>query len=88
MALMNGEKELFDGCVTQVVYDEGGKYVALGGPTGIKITTVKEWGTTASLDFPVGKGGDVSGLAWIGKDLIASSNKKRQVYFFGGKQEE
>lgn len=65
--------------VTNVVFDEGGKYVAMGGKGGVKITTVKEWGISATLahNHPT------SGLVWVKGVLAASSEKERFVHLYG-----
>jgi len=78
MATLNAEKDLL-GSITTLAYDASGKYVAMGGTGGVKITTVKEWGTTASLEVE----GEVSGIVWVGKDIVSCSDKKRLVRFFG-----
>lgn len=65
--------------VTAVVFDKSGKYAAMGGKGGVKITTVKEWGITASLEstYPA------SGLVWNKSTLAMCSDKERAVHFFG-----
>jgi hypothetical protein len=45
----------------------------------VKITTVKEWGTTASL--PPGK--PVSGIVWNKSTVVTCSDKERAILFFG-----
>ena len=66
--------------VSCLAYDESGKYLAFGGEGGVHVTTVKEWGTTASipLDHPV------SGVVMGQDKLIATcSSKERAVRFHG-----
>lgn len=66
--------------VATVRFDASGKYLAYGGVGGIRITTVKEWGVTASIET---KKAGVNVVMW-GADWIASSNsKKREVEFYG-----
>jgi WD40 repeat protein len=65
--------------VTAVTFDKGGKYAAMGGKGGVKITTVKEWGITASLESKH----PASGLVWTKSTLAFSSDKDRAVHFFG-----
>jgi hypothetical protein len=75
---MNADKDLLDSVVA-IAYDDSGKYVAFGGKGGVKITTVKEWGTTASL--PPGK--PVSGIVWNKSTVVTCSDKERTILFFG-----
>jgi pre-mRNA-processing factor 19 len=78
MAVMNVGKELLES-VTSLTYDPSGQYVAFGGKGGVKITTVKKWETTASLESNV-----VSGLVWNDPSIVGTcSNKQRAVYFHG-----
>jgi len=66
--------------ITTVVFDPSAKYAAYGGKSGIVITTIKEWGTTAqiSTDKPL------SGMAWTPKGAILScSDKERAISFYG-----
>jgi pre-mRNA-processing factor 19 len=80
IATLNESGELK--AVTSVAYDPSGKYLAYGGTGSIAITTVKEWGSTATI--AVHK--SASSLVWGGKSgLIACSDKERQVRFFGAK---
>ena len=65
--------------VSVVAFDKSGKYAAMGGKGGVKITTIKEWGTTASLDFKH----PVNGVVWSKSTLEVSSDKERAVHFFG-----
>jgi pre-mRNA-processing factor 19 len=65
--------------VTCLLFDKSGKYAAMGGKGGIKITTVKEWGITASMEFK----NPPSGLAWSKGTLCVSSDKERAVHLFG-----
>jgi hypothetical protein len=78
MAVMNTDKDLLES-VTALAYDPSGQYVAFGGKGGVKITTVKKWGTTASLESNV-----VSGIVWNDPSIVGTcSNKQRAVYFHG-----
>jgi hypothetical protein len=78
MAVMNTDKDLLES-VTALAYDPSGQYVAFGGKGGVKITTVKKWGTTASLESK-----DVSGIVWSDPSIVGTcSNKQRAVYFHG-----
>ncbi|KAL3917639.1 MAG: hypothetical protein SGILL_004619 [Bacillariaceae sp.] len=65
--------------VTVVAFDKAGKYAAMGGKGGVKITTVKEWGTTASLDSKH----PVNGIAWSKSTIDVSSDKERAVHLYG-----
>jgi pre-mRNA-processing factor 19 len=65
--------------VAVVAFDKSGKYAAMGGKGGVKITTVKEWGTTASLDFKH----PINGLVWSKSTFQVSSEKDRAVHYFG-----
>ena len=49
--------------ISTVAFDKAGKYAAFGGAGGLKITTIKEWGTTASLETKK----PVSGIVWSSK---------------------
>ena len=49
MAKLNSNRDLLKS-VTTIAYDDSGKYAAFGGHGGIRITTVKEWGTTSSIE--------------------------------------
>ena len=62
-----------------VAYDESGKYLAIGGSGGLRITTVKEWGTTASIDTKH----PISGIAWSESTMEVCSDKERAVSFYG-----
>jgi WD40 repeat protein len=64
--------------VTTVAFDKGGKYAAMGGKGGVKITTVKEWGITSSLESKH----PASGLVWNKSTLAVSSGNERAVHFF------
>ena len=66
--------------ITTVAFDKAGKYAAMGGKGGVKITTVKEWGaTTASLEtkYPV------SGIVWCKSMLEVSCDRERAVLLYG-----
>ena len=65
--------------VRVVVFDKAGKFAAMGGKGGVRITTVKEWGTTASFDtkYPV------SGIVWSKNTIEVSGDSERAVHFFG-----
>ena len=69
--------------ISTVAFDKSGKYAAFGGAGGVKITTIKEWGTTASLDTKK----PVSGIVWSSKSsncvLEVSSDGERSVQLFG-----
>ena len=69
--------------ISTVAFDKAGKYAAFGGAGGVKITTIKEWGTTASLDTKK----PVSGIVWSSKSsncvLEVSSVGERSVQLFG-----
>ena len=70
--------------ISTVAFDKAGKYAAFGGSGGVKITTVKEWGTTASLETKK----PVSGIVWSSiKDdncvLEVSCDGERSVQLFG-----
>ncbi|KAG7353260.1 WD-40 repeat-containing protein [Nitzschia inconspicua] len=65
--------------VTALVFDKGGKYAAMGGKGGIKITTVKEWGISASLENK----NPPSGIVWTKGTVAVSSGNERAVHFFG-----
>ena len=65
--------------VLTVSFDEAGKYAAMGGKGGVKITTVKEWGTTASFDTKH----PVSAIVWSKSTLEVCSDKERTIHFFG-----
>ena len=69
--------------VATVCFDESGKYLAMGGKGGVQITTVKEWGTTASMQtkYPV------SGIAWSESMMGICSDKERAVHFYGVSKE-
>ena len=79
LAIMNAEKDLL-ASITAIAYDESGKYVAFGGKGGVQITTVKEWGTTASLSTKI-----ISGIVWSSKasTLVTCGKTERTVRFFG-----
>jgi len=65
--------------ITAVAFDKAGKYAAMGGKGGVKITTVKEWGTTASLESKH----PVSGIVWSKSAIETCSDKERYVHFYG-----
>ena len=79
----NLEKQL--GSIKTVAFDRAGKYAAFGGKGGVKITTIKEWGTTAS--FVTKK--MVSGIVWSSSNkssdsvLEVSCDGERAVQLFG-----
>jgi len=78
-----------------VDFDDSGKYLAYGGTGGIRITTIKEWGVTASYDDSdaddsgsskkkAAKKHPVSNVAWVGASgIVATSKKHREVEFYG-----
>ena len=65
--------------IQTIAFDKAGKYAAVGGKGGVKITTVKEWGTTASLEtkYPV------SGIVWSKSMLEVSCDRERAVQLYG-----
>lgn len=65
--------------VDVVAFEKSGKYLAMGGQGGVKITTIKEWGTTASYETKK----PVSGLVWSKAGLEVCSDKERSIHFFG-----
>ena len=67
------------GSVAVVAFDKSGKYVAMGGKGGVKITTVKEWGITASLESQ----SPATGVVWNKSSLAVCSDKERAVHFYG-----
>jgi len=67
-----------------LTFDKAGKYAAMGGKGGVKITTIKEWGTTASFETKH----PVSGIVWNSIKssntlLEVSTNGQRAVQIFG-----
>jgi pre-mRNA-processing factor 19 len=61
--------------VSAVSFDPSGKFLAYGGPKGIRVSTVKEWGVTASFDVPADY------LSWAGAATLVSASKKgRQIH--------
>mmetsp|Transcript_26603 Transcript_26603/g.62495 ORF Transcript_26603/g.62495 Transcript_26603/m.62495 type:complete len:560 (+) Transcript_26603:221-1900(+) len=78
------EKQL--GSIRTVAFDRAGKYAAMGGKGGVKITTIKEWGTTATCETKK----PVSGIVWTNSSktdnatmLEASCDGERAVQVFG-----
>ena len=72
------------GSIRTVSFDRAGKYAAMGGKGGVKITTVKEWGTTATFETKK----PVSGIVWSNgsksKSLLeVSCDGERAVQLFG-----
>jgi WD40 repeat protein len=65
--------------VETVEFDESGKYLAAGGKGGVKVTTVKEWGITTSIETKH----PVSGIAWSESVMGICSEKERAVHFYG-----
>ena len=66
--------------VTTLAYDASGKYLAFGGTGGVQITTVKEWGTTGSIDVKK----NATGIVWCADaTLVTCSDKERTVRFHG-----
>lgn len=70
--------------IRTVAFEKAGKYVAMGGKGGVKITTVKEWGITGSFETKH----PVSGIVWNGvKDsstlLEVSCDGERAVQLYG-----
>eukprot|EP00980_Cylindrotheca_fusiformis_P008941 scaffold1909_cov130-Cylindrotheca_fusiformis.AAC.8 len=78
IATLNPDKSLL-ASVTSLAYDASGKYLAYGGKDGVQVTTVKDWGSTASLDSK----SPVSGLVWGGTLIISCGEKERDVSFHG-----
>ena len=80
LATLNGE-ESGDGRLESVLavgFDDSGKYLAYCGKGGVRVTTVKEWDSTASI-----AGSLVSGLVWGQSWMASCSNKGRKVTFYG-----
>ena len=69
--------------IRTVAFDRAGKYAAFGGKGGVKITTIKEWGTTATLETKQ----PVSGIVWSSSNkssvLEVSCDGKRAVQLVG-----
>eukprot|EP00537_Pseudo-nitzschia_pungens_P008847 CAMPEP_0172381010 /NCGR_PEP_ID=MMETSP1060-20121228/70732_1 /TAXON_ID=37318 /ORGANISM="Pseudo-nitzschia pungens, Strain cf. cingulata" /LENGTH=590 /DNA_ID=CAMNT_0013108777 /DNA_START=282 /DNA_END=2054 /DNA_ORIENTATION=+ len=71
--------------VRSVVFDKAGKYAAMGGEGGVKITTVKEWGVTGSFETKH----PVSGMVWSSGSgnssslLEVSCDGERAVQLYG-----
>ena len=70
--------------IRTVAFDRAGKYAAMGGKGGVKITTIKEWGTTATYETKK----PVSGIVWSNKSnkttmLEVSCDGERTVQIFG-----
>lgn len=78
VATMNGDGSLLE-TVTCVTYDDSAKFVAFGGKGGLVVTTVKEWGVTASvkMDKPI------SGVGWTPTGIASCSDKERTISFYG-----
>jgi WD40 repeat protein len=64
--------------VDVVAFDKSGKYLAMGGEDGVKVTTVKQWGTTATYETKMA----ISGVVWSKAGLEACSDKERSIHFF------
>lgn len=56
--------------VHAVDFDPSGKYLAFGGEKGIRVSTVKEWGVTATFNSAA----DL--LSWAGAAMLVSSGRK------------
>ena len=68
------------GSIQTVAFDKAGKYAAFGGNGGIRVTTIKEWGTTANLDTKQ----PVSSIVWSSSSsLSVSCDGERSVQLFG-----
>jgi WD40 repeat protein len=70
--------------IRTVAFDRAGKYAAFGGKGGVKITKIKEWGTTGSLDTKH----PVTGIVWSNSKssdsvLEVSCDGERAVQLFG-----
>mmetsp|Transcript_37817 Transcript_37817/g.42624 ORF Transcript_37817/g.42624 Transcript_37817/m.42624 type:complete len:575 (-) Transcript_37817:70-1794(-) len=65
--------------INTVTFDQAGKYAAMGGKGGIKITTVKKWDTIATLETK----NPVSAIVWSKFLLESSCDKERAVQFHG-----
>mmetsp|Transcript_20574 Transcript_20574/g.48335 ORF Transcript_20574/g.48335 Transcript_20574/m.48335 type:complete len:576 (-) Transcript_20574:158-1885(-) len=61
--------------VRSVVFDKAGKYAAMGGEGGVKITTVKEWGVTGSFETKH----PVSGMVWSSSSSSGNSSSLLEV---------
>jgi len=70
--------------INTVTFDKAGKYAAMGGKGGIKITTVKKWDTIATLETK----SPVSAIVWSKSMLKASCDKERAVQFYGVPSDE
>jgi len=75
---MNGDGSLLE-TVTSVAFDESGKFAAFGGKGGLVVTTVKEWGATASIKT----GKPISGVGWTQTGIATCSDKERAISFYG-----
>ncbi|EEC42741.1 predicted protein [Phaeodactylum tricornutum CCAP 1055/1] len=78
LATLNTEGDDILGTVHAISFDPSGKYLAFGGPGSVRISTVKEWKITASFDVSL-----ASCLVWGDNWLAVSSEKKREIGFFG-----
>jgi WD40 repeat protein len=77
LKVLNEDKTMAS--VTSLSYDASGKYLAFGGKGGVQITTVKEWGTTGSIDVK-----NATGIVWCDNATVATcSDKERTVRFHG-----
>ena len=74
---LNDDKTLSS--IDTIAFDASGKYAAVGGDGGLLITTVKEWGKTATIAAKKG----VADLVWTKTGLASCSNKERPVTFYG-----
>jgi len=77
--------------VRAVAFDESGKYLAYSGCGGVQITTVKEWGVTATIRTD-DDNDEVTSVVWARRTspepssssqtmIITASDKQRQVNF-------
>lgn len=58
------------GSVHSVAFDPSGKYLSYGGEKGIRVSTVKEWGVTASFNSAADH------LTWAGAAMMVSAGRK------------
>lgn len=69
--------------IQSVSFDKAGKYAAMGGKGGVKITTVKEWGVTGSFETKH----PVSGIVWSRSNssslLEVSCDGERAIQLYG-----
>eukprot|EP00536_Pseudo-nitzschia_multiseries_P002601 jgi/Psemu1/322623/estExt_fgenesh1_pg.C_350005 len=78
-----GEHSVSLKSIRSVAFDKAGKYAAMGGEGGVKITTVKEWGVTGSFQTKH----PISGIVWSSSNstslLEVSCDGERAVQLYG-----